>query len=199
MSNSVLENLGYNQAQAGDTLEDRAREAMATMAGFPDKISEEHQASLYIGYIRRYNETHPAKTYAVVDGNYVLATDEMIANKKIEKLEIGVHYARSFSTHEYGRMGTENPKLKDVIKEIREASNKYCSNRLSELKNKASKLIKLAQGGNRRETKSFTESIESVFEQLEKSVKTKSSRGDASANPVKFKVAMAAFWKAYKA
>lgn len=194
-----LENLGYAQAQSSDSLEDRANEAMASIAGFPEEISDEAKAALYRGYLRRFGERRPPATFAVVDGHYVQATPEMVANKKVEKIEVSVAFAMSFSTHEYGRMTQENPALRKIVQDIREAASTYCSNRLSDLKKAAKKILRAGQDGAKRETKSFEESAKTVFDQWEKSVKTKAARGDATAKPDKFKAAVAAFWKAYKA
>lgn len=194
-----LEALGYSQAQSSDSLEDRAREAMGAIPGFPETVTDEAKAALYRGYIRRYGERKPVVTYAVIDGNYVTATAEMISNKKVEKVEIGVAFAMSFSTHEYGKLTQENPALRAIVQSIREGVSDYCSNRLGDLKRAAKKLLKAGQDGAKRETKSFEESAKTVFDQWEKSVKTKNAKGDPTAKPVNFKAAVAAFWKAYNA
>lgn len=195
-----LENLGYAQAQSSDSLDDRANEAIATISGFPETVPDEARAALYRGYIRRYNERRPPVTYAVVDGNYVQATPEMISNKKVEKVEIGVSYAMSFSTHEYGKLTQENPALRKIVESIREDAGTYCSNRLGDLKRAAKKILRVAQGGTKRESRTFKESVEKMFQDLDKSVKVKSVRGrDSTASPEKFKLAVAAFWKTYNA
>ena len=194
-----LENLGYAQAQSSDSLEDRANEAMASIPGFPESITDEAKAALYRGYLRRFGERRPATTFAVVDGHYVQATPEMVANKKIEKIEVSVAFAMSFTTHEYGRMTQDNPALRKIVQEVREAAGTYCSNRLGDLKKAAKKILISGQDGAKRETKSFEESAKTIFDQWEKSVKTKASRGDTTAKPDRFKSAVVAFWKAYKA
>lgn len=199
MSNANLENLGYAQAQSSDSLEDRANEALASIEGFPETVPDEAREALNRGYLRRYSEKKPPVMYAIVDGLYVVATPEMQANKKIEKIEISVAFCMSFSTHEYGRMTKDNPALRTIVQGIREDAGDYCSNRLGDLKRAARKLLKRAQGGQTRETKSFEESAKKIFEDWEKSVKTKSARGDATAKPARFKAAVAAFWKAYNA
>ena len=194
-----LEKLGYAQAQSSDSLEDRANEAMDAIPGFPEEVSAEARDALYRGYRRRWAERNPVKVYAIIGGNYTLATPEILSNKKVEKIEIGVDYAFSFSTHEYGKLGQENPQLRKIVGDIRTSAQDYCSNRLGDLKRAAKKILNKAQGGVTRETKSFEESAKKVFSDWEKSVKTKASRGDASAKPDKFKAAVASFWKAYNA
>jgi TRAP-type C4-dicarboxylate transport system substrate-binding protein len=133
----------------------------------------------------------------VIDGNYTLATPEMISNKKVEKIQVGAEFAFSFSTHEYGKLGQENPQLRKIVEKIRTDAQDYCSNRLGDLKRAARKILSKQNGGIARETKSFEESAKKIFSDWEKSVKTKASRGDPSAKPEKYKAAVAAFWKVY--
>ena len=120
----------------------------------------------------------------------------MEKNKKVEKLEIGVEYAFSFTTHEYGKMTQENPALRKVVQGIREKTQDYCSNRFNDLKRAAKKILR-KDSGVKREEKTFKESAEKVFDDWEKSVKTKSSRGDKTARPDRFKLAVTAFWSTY--
>lgn len=191
-----LENLGYTQAVSNDTLEEKAKDAIAIIPGFPESCPDESKASLVSGYRRRYAERNPGVLYAIIDGNYVLATPDMEKNKKVEKILIGVEYAFSFTTHEYGKMTQENPALRRVIQDIREKTQDYCSNRFNDLKRAAKKILRKDDGTKRTE-KTFKESAEKVFDDWEKSVKTKSSRGDKTARPDRFKLAVAAFWTAY--
>ena len=191
-----LENLGYTQAVSNDTLEDKAHEAITKIPGFPETCPDESKAALVSGYRKRYAEKNPSETYAVIDGNYVLATPDMEKNKKVEKLEIGVEYAFSFTTHEYGKMTQENPALRKIIQGIREKTQDYCSNRFNDLKRAAKKILR-KDSGVKREEKTFKESAEKVFDDWEKSVKTKSSRGDKTARPDRFKLAVTAFWSTY--
>ena len=196
--NQSLENLAYSQALSSDSLEDRAQEAIAQIPGFPEECPSESKDALVAGYRRRYAEKHTAQVYAVIGGNYVLATDEMLKNKKVEKVSIGVEYAFSFSTHEYAKLTQENPNLRKLVQSIRESTQDYCSNRFNDLKRCAKKLLR-KDNGTQRTALSFVESTKASFDAMEKSVKTKASRGDASAKPEKFKLALAAFWTTYNA
>ena len=193
---NTLENLGYTQAVSNDTLEEKAQEAMAKIPGFPEDCPEESKAALVSGYRKRYAERNPGVMYAIIDGNYVLATPDMEKNKKVEKVLIGVEYAFSFSTHEYGKLTQENPALRKVVQGIREKPQDYCSNRFNDLKRAAKKLLRKDSDAKRTES-TFKESADKVFEAWEKSVKTKSNRGDKTARPDRFKLAVAAFWSTY--
>lgn len=192
-----LRDLAYNQAKAGDTISDQARAAIASIAGFPADVPAEAKAELYSGYQMRFNENKPPVVYAVIDGHYVQATQDHIGNKKVEKLEIGVAYAFSYSSQEFGKLANTNPALHAVVKKIRSDFSDYASNRLGDLKRAAKKL--LSEGKTTmRQTLDFAESMTKVFEAQEKSVKVKQGRGDTTADAVKFKMAVAAFWKTYK-
>ena len=192
-----LRDLAYNQAKAGDTITDQARLALDKIAGFPADVPAEAKAELYEGYQLRFNENKPPVTYAVISGHYVQATAEHMANKKVEKIDVGVAYAFSYSSQEFGKLANTNPALHGLVKKIRSDFSDYASNRLGDLKRAAKKL--LAQGSTtQRQTLDFAESMTKVFEAQEKSVKVKQGRGDTTADAVKFKMAVAAFWKAYK-
>jgi hypothetical protein len=66
------------------------------------------------------------------------------------------------------------------------------------LKVAAAKLLKKS-GTAQRQTLDFVVSMAKVFDAQAKSVKVKESKGDTTAQAVKYKVAVDAFWKAYKA
>ena len=85
-----LRDLAYNQAKAGDTVNEQAALALESITGFPNDVPSEAKAELYEGYQLRFNENQPPKLYAVINGHYVLATTEHEKNKKVEKVEVGV-------------------------------------------------------------------------------------------------------------
>jgi hypothetical protein len=195
---SSLKDLGYQQAKTGDSLTEQAAYAISKIVGFPADISAEARAEVCAGYQMRYSETHPAKDYAVIDGNYVQATPEHEKNKKVEKISIGVDFAYSLSSQEFGKLKNTQPALHSIVKVWRDNVSDYCSNRLSDLTSAAKKLINKDKAGT-RQTLDFVVSMAKVFDTQAKSVKVKESKGDTTAQAVKYKVAVDAFWKAYKA
>lgn len=197
MTITSLKDAGYQQAKVGDSLTTLAQFALDTIKGFPSDLPTESRDELYAGYQMRYNETHPAELYAVINGHYTLATVEQLSSKKVEKVEIGVAYAFSYSSQEFGKLKNTNPALHGVVKQWRDDTNDYCSNRLGDLKRAATKLLNKSKE-TQRQTLDFAESVKKAFDQLDKSVKVKSGRGDTTADAVKFKTAVDAFWKAYK-
>jgi hypothetical protein len=196
MSISSLKDLGYQQAKTGDSLETQAQFALDNITGFPEDVPSEAKDALYDGYRMRYSERKPATMYAVINDHYVLATEEHLKNKKVEKVEMGVAYAFSYSSQEFGKLKNTNPALHGIIKTIRDDVADYCSNRLGDLKRAAKKLI-AKKDGTSRITLDFAQSMLKAFEAQEKSVKVKQAKGDTTANSAKFALAVKSFWMTY--
>jgi hypothetical protein len=193
-----LKDLGYQQAGTGDSLDQQAEYALANIAGFPEEISSEAREMLYEGYRQRKSERSPAKVYAVVNDHYILATEEQIKNKKVEKIEIGVAYAFAYSSQEFGKLKNTNPALHGIIKIIRDDVGDYCSNRLGDLKRACKRILAKRNGTTTtRTTLDFEKSMSNAFDALEKSVKVKQAKGDTTANSAKFALAVKAFWTTY--
>ena len=192
-----LRDMGYQQAAVGDTLSELAQYAIDKIAGFPNEVPSEAKSELYEGYQLRFNENNPAKIYAVIGDHYVLATDEHLKNKKVEKIEVGVAYAYSYSSQEFGKLKNTNPALHSLVSKVREKAATYCSNRLGDLKSAATRLLRTDTKGTRT-TLDFTASMTKIFEAQAKSVKVKQGRGDTTANGDNYKKAVAAFWATYK-
>jgi hypothetical protein len=191
-----VRDFGYQQALTGDSLVSQAQYALDNFAGFPETIADETKTDLYAGYQLRFAENNPAKVYAVINDHYVLATDEQVKNKKVEKIEIGVAYAYSYSSQEFGKLKNTNPALHAVVGAVREKFSTYASNKLGDLKREAKKILNSGKTATRT-TLDFTQSMTKVFDAQSKSVKVKQDRGDTTANALKYKQAVDAFWKAY--
>jgi hypothetical protein len=188
-----VKDLGYKQAVTGDTFRSQAQYAIEQIVGFPESVPEEAKTQLFEGYRLRLNENSPAEVYAVIDGNYVKATEEMVANKKVEKIKVGVDYAFSFSQQQFGQLKNEQPQLHALIKAWRDKVNKYCSNRLSDLKRQARAIINEGKQRERSATLSFGERVLAVLEDLQVKCKNAQARGDETANEATFKLAKVAF------
>ena len=193
---SSIADLGYKQAQTSDSLTSQAQYALDKITGFPDSISDEAKSELYSGYKKRWNETHPAVQYAVINGHYVKATPEHIANKSVEKIDVGLDFAFSLTSQEFGKLKNTEPEKHALIAKVRDTVQVYCSNRLGDLKRSANKILAVGQSRTRT-TLDFVQSVSKVFDALEKSVKVKQGKGDTTANNVQFRMAKDAFWTAY--
>ena len=188
-----IKDCGYKQAVTGDVFRNQAKYAIEHIVGFPESVPEEAKTQLFEGYRLRLNENNPPSVYAVVDGNYVLATPEMEANKKLEKIKVGIDYAYSFSQQQFGQLKNEQPQLHALIKAVRDKTNKYCSNRLADLKRQARSILNEGKVRDRSATLSFGERVLAVLEDLQAKCKTANARGDETANEQAFKQAKIAF------
>lgn len=191
-----LEDLGYAQAKTSDSLTEQAQFAIEHIVGFPTEISPEAKVSLYTGYQKRWAEKHPAEVYAVINGHYVKASPEHIANKSVEKISVGLDFAYSMTSQDFGKLKNTEPEKHALVAGVRLKVQDYCSNRLGDLKRAAGKLLD-TKAGKTRTTLDFTVSMQKVFDAMTKSVKVKNGKGDTTAEPAKFAVAVKAFWTSY--
>ena len=188
-----LKDCAYQQAVTNDATRSQAQYALDHIAGFPESVPDECKAQLYDGYRQRFGENNPVKVYAVVDGNYVLANDEMLANKKVEKIKVGVDFAFSYSQQQFGQLKNEQAQLYALIKDVRDKTSKYCSNRLRDLKSQAKRIINEGVTRERGATLNFAERVKAVIDDLRVKCKNASARGDETANEKALKDAIIAF------
>ena len=194
--------LGFAQAGTEDTLTAHAKQAIALIVGFPDSVSDEARASLYMGYRQRWDANHPAKLYAVIDGNYVEATPDMVKNKKVEKVEIGMHHIFSYTQQEFGKLKVSQPALYSLMQPIRGDIVDYCAGCLGALKNKAKKILRKENSSSRAPNLDFAEWImdkdKGVIQTMKERCKTAKRRGDATADEARLNEAIVAFLAKWK-
>jgi hypothetical protein len=199
VSFTSLKDSAFQQAGAHQTLESVARYALAQIKDFPKEVPTEAKDSLYEGYRMKFDALQPALMYAVINGHYVRASIEHCANDSIEKVEIGVPYAYSYSAQEFGKLANTNPALHAIVKEIREKTATYCSNRLGDLKRAANKILNNGKDRNRGVNKDFYEFVEAWFKDTAPDrLKSEKNRGDSSADEKRFNEAKVAFMVKWK-
>ena len=184
-----LKDMGYQQAKQGDALEAMARYALNKIVDFPNSVDDESKAQLYAGYKQRYAENKPAVEYAFINGHYIKADAD---NKSAERMTLTVDYVFSYTQQQFGRLKSENNALYDLIKPMREDVNKYCSNRLGDLKRKANQLT--AKPRERTATKDFSDALKDIMDGISTRCKNAKARGDATADELRLTQAKAAFW-----
>jgi len=194
-----LKDSAFQQAGAHQTLESVARYALTQIKDFPKEVPVEAKDALYEGYRMKFNALQPAIMYAVINDHYVLATEEHKAAKNVEKVEIGVPYAYSYSPQEFGKLANTNPALHALVKGIREKASTYCSNRLGDLKRAATKILNEGKERQRGVNKDFAEFVEAWFKETapDRLVSAK-NRGDKSADDKRFAEAKVAFMVKWK-
>ena len=186
--------LGYKQAKHSEGSTEQAQWAIKNSPGFPEtEINPENKAQLFEGYHLRFGENNPGTTYAIVNGNYVTATDDMLANKSVEKILIDVGYAFSLASHEFGKLKNENSALHTVVKIVRDKAGTYCSNRLGDLIREAKRIKNAESVRTRAATVDFSERVTKALDDLGNKCKLASLRGDETADAARYKAARIAF------
>jgi hypothetical protein len=176
-----LKDLGYKQADNSLNTVRMAQFALENIAKFPAEISSEAKEELYTGYRLRFSELKPAKMYAVLNDHIVLATEEHAKMDKIEKLVIGVAFAFSFTSQEFGKMLNTRPELHRIVKDIRDKTATFCSNRLSDLKREANKILNEGKERTRTANKNFDEFVDDWFKNTAPTrMKGAKARGDGA-------------------
>jgi hypothetical protein len=194
VSFTSLKDMAYQQAGNFEKSISMAQHALDNIAGFPEDISSEAKDELYEGYRMKFNELNPAKVYAVVNDHYVLATQEHIDTKGVEKIEIGVAYAYSYSSQEFGKLANTRPALHALIKVVREKCNTYCSNRLGDLKRAAKAILNKDKSRERTANKDFSEFVLAWMNDAAPTrLKSAKNRGDSTADTKRFNEAKVAF------
>lgn len=170
----TLRDAAYSAALATDTVVDSARFVHQQCPTYLDAAPDEVVAELDEGYMLRYSETHPPKTYSRIDGN-------LVENSKgKEKIEVSIFYAMSFTPQAFGALRNDDPMLHALIKVWRDAWSKYRSNRHGDLKREIRRLIDGPQ--TRSPTKAFAEVVNDVLDNLMTRCKNAKARGDDTAD-----------------
>jgi hypothetical protein len=199
VSFTSLKDSAFQQAGAHQTLESVARYALAQIKDFPKEVPTESKDALYEGYRMKFNQLKPEVMYAVINGHYVLASQEHIKADNVEKVNIGIPYAYSYSAQEFGKLANTNPALHALVKEIREKTSTYCSNRLGDLKRAATKILNEGRERNRGVNKDFAEFVEDWFKEIATArLISAKNRGDKSADDKRFNEAKVAFMVKWK-
>lgn len=194
VSFTSLKDSAYQQAGAAQTLESVAQYAIDHIAGFPADVPTEAKDELYSGYRMKFEQLTPSKVYAVINDHYVLATPEHMATKNVEKIEISVAYAFSYSSQEFGKLKNTRPALHALVSAVREKCSTYCSNRFGDLKRKARELLNNGKTRERTANKNFDEFVEAWIKDtaLTRLISAK-ARGDATADSDRYNKAASAF------
>lgn len=190
-----LKDAAYQQAGAAQTLESVARYTIEKDAGFPATVSPEAREELYDGYRMKWDALNPSVTYAVINGHYVLPNGDQLTAKNVERIEVGMAFAFSYSSQEFGKLANTQPALHAVIKSVRERCGDYCSNRLGDLKRAATKILSQSLPARQRgANKDFVEFVEAWFKDTAPTrLKSASARGDSTADGKRFNEAKVAF------
>ena len=185
-----LKDAGYQTAQLGEGRKAIAAYVLEQCPTFLDEVPAETKAELFAGFQLRAHELWGTKTYKVGDtGALIESPDGNIA--------LDVNVAMAYTGQAFGKLKDENPALHGLLKQWRERFSKYASNCMADLKTACKRIVNESSPRERSANKSFSEAINAMFDALDKRAKVAQGRGDATADPVKFRMARDAFLKAY--
>lgn len=193
------EDAGYKQARVGEASTGLASWALNRCPTFVDDVPKEIKTGLYAGFQLRKHELTGDKYYKLGEGGTYIPLKDKPADDIQGIVCMTINSAMSYSAQEFGKMRETDPAKHAIIKPLRDAFSDFAGNNLRDLKAAVRRLMLKDQPRQRGANKAFREAMKAAFDTYEKRVKTAKDRGDAEADPLKFKLAVDAFWKAYNA
>lgn len=193
-----LKDAAYGFAKAGESSAAKARFIFEQVPGFLDDVPAEIKSELVAGFQLRKHELDGDKYYKLSDGgNYIPLEGKPTVETGV--ICMNINAAMSYSAQEFGKMRERDPALHGIVKPFRDRFSTYVSDRMSDLKTAIRRIANEGKTRERAANKGFREAVNAMFDTLDKRVKTSKDRGDTEADPVKYRVARDAFWKAYDA
>lgn len=190
-----LKQIAYQQATNKDNERSLARQVYEAYPNFDEEVADEVKAELFAGYQLRVAENQPKidQRFIIESGNYIPVDVAKFEASKGEKYHRTVSNIMAYTPQAFGALRQSNPQLHSLIKAERDQVNKYCSNRLADLK-KAIKAIKNEGVAKvRGATKTFAETVKDTMDGLKKKCANAKARGDDSANEKKLITAISEF------
>jgi len=179
---------GYQSARSGETMASIAKWVLDANPSFLDSPSDEEKAGLKDGWALRWQELNPAKKYTA---DYVQSDNG--------SLEITLAYCMSYSQQAFGQIKNDDPIKHGIIKKIRDDFNKYCSNRMSDLKIAIRRVTNEGKTSTRQQAKLWTNWMDDMFTDAKARCKTAQARGDETApNEIVLRQAIEAFYARLK-
>lgn len=194
-----FEDAGYKLARTGEVAANIAQFALSRCPTILDEVPKEVKAGLYAGFQLRKHELTGDKYYKLGEGGNYIPLESKPDDSVKGVVCMTINAAMSYSQQEYGKMRESDPAKHAIIRPLRDAFSDYAGNCLRDLKAAIRKLQNQGKTRERGANKGFREAMSDIFDKYEARVKTAKDRGDAAADPVKFKLAVSAFWKTYDA
>lgn len=179
---------GYQAARSSETMATIAKWILEHNPSFIDSPSDEEKAQLREGWALRWQELNPATKY----------TADWVPNDK-GNIEVTLAYCLSYSQQAFGQLKNDNPVQHGIIKQIRDAFNKYCSNRMSDLRTAVRRVANEGQEKTRTQAKLYMTFLSDMFDGAKARCKTAHARGDETApSEVALRQAIDAFYAKLK-
>lgn len=179
---------GYQSARSSETMATIAKWVLEHNPSFLDSPSDEEKAQLREGWALRWQELNPATRF---NAEWVPSDNG--------GTEVSLAYCLSYSQQAFGQMKNENPVQHGIIKQVRDAFNKYCSNRMGDLRTAVRRVANEGKTSTRQQAKQFDEFLKDLFDTAKSRCKTAQARGDATApSEVALRMAIDSFYAKLK-
>lgn len=179
---------GYQSALSSERTANIARFVLDRCPSFLDDVPKEIQKELEEGFALRWQEVNPAVKY----------TTDWVPSEN-GNVEASLAFCLSYSQQAFGQMKNEDPVKHSIIKGVRDKFSKYKSNRMSDLRTAVRRVANEGKTSTRQQAKLYSEWLTDTFDTMKARCKTASARGDATADEVKLRVAIDAFYRALQA
>jgi hypothetical protein len=179
---------GYQSALSSERTANIARFVLDRCPSFLDDVPKEIQKELEEGFALRWQEVNPAVKY----------TTDWVPSET-GNVEASLAFCLSYSQQAFGQMKNEDPVKHGIIKAVRDKFSKYKSNRMSDLRTAVRRVANEGKTSTRQQAKLYSEWLTDTFDNMKARCKTASARGDATADEVKLRVAIDAFYRALQA
>lgn len=190
-----LKDAGYQSAKSRDGSESSAEYVFKMYPSFHETQPDEAVDQLVEGMKIRFHEahkTHRGDKFYKMDGETPIPVPEGTAGATM----VNVNVAMAYTQQAFTRLKDTDKGLHSAMKPIRDAFNKYKSDVLKTIIKGCRDLAK-PEGKTRGATKDFLVALIEMFDSYDKRARSAKDRGDATADPIKFRVARDAFLKAY--
>jgi hypothetical protein len=181
---------GYQTATLGEGRKVIAQYVLEQCPTFLDTVPDEVKAELFAGFQLRHYELTGNKTYRMGDTGALIPDPD-------GGIEVNTNVAMAYTSQAFGQLRKDDPALHGLIEVSRKAFSKYASNCMADLRSACKRLLTADQPRERAVNKGFNQAVTDAFDGLDKRAKVAQARGDDSADPVRFRMAVDAFWKAY--
>ena len=179
-----MKDAGYQSAVSGERTESVARYVYSQCPNFTNEVSDEVKTQLRAGWALRWQELNPAVEY----------NESWVPVEKGGSHVMSVDVCFSYSQQAFGQLKEADPLKHGIIKGIRDAFNKYASNRMADLKTAVRRVENEGKPKVKAPTKSFMTYIDETFKDIKARAKTAKTRGDDSApDEIKLRMAIDAF------
>lgn len=194
-----VKDAGYRFAMQGETTRAIAQYILEQCPGFLTEIPKETRADLFAGFQLRKHELTGDKYYKLGEGGTYIPLQGKPDASITGIVCMNINVAMSYSPQEFGKLRETDPAKHSIIQPMRDAFSTYASNKIAELKRVINSIENEGKPRARAANKTFREAMNAVFDSYEKRVKTAAERSDVDAKPEQYRIAKAAFWKAYDA